>query len=62
LLASLHQALFRISALRATVLDLNSDGLAEPVADRFLTRLDEAESTALVLIDRAESIRGVAAH
>lgn len=59
LLASLYEALSKISVLRDDVSDLSPD-LAETQLARFLTQLDTAEREALRLMAGIEGERVVA--
>jgi hypothetical protein len=60
-LPTLYEALFHVRAMRETVDALRSE-LEEMETSRFLSRLENAELTALQLIDQAETQRGISAH
>ena len=55
--AKLHEALFRIAAMRAAVAEL-----APPDAESFMARLELAESLALGLLDDVERRTKAVAH
>jgi hypothetical protein len=60
-LPALYDALFEVSAMRDAVTTLRSE-LEATETTRFLSRLENAELTALRLIDQVETQQGVSAH